>query len=386
MCPFTAKQSKEIELGNRKPCCLTAPMNAKVSASSRSDLLLVWYDRHGRDLPWRARAGETCDPYRVWVSEIMLQQTTVVTVGPYFEKFMRRWPTIEALAKSDLDQVLLEWAGLGYYSRARNLHRCAQKIVSDWQGRFPSCVEELKSLPGIGPYTAAAIAAIAFERQATVVDGNVERVMSRVFAIETPLPKSKREIGLIAEGLTPSMRPGDYAQAVMDLGATICTPRNPNCDDCPWDHDCQSRQSGQQEQYPVKQPKPAKPTRRADIFVAFQDRDQILIRQRQPKGLLGGLLELPSGAWEEIDPTSNWPNANPIGAPIEARWKAIDQIVKHTFTHFHLELRIWVADTDPNEIPGSGTFVTITDLGSYAFPTLMKKVIGRIERISAELD
>lgn len=356
-------------------------MDAKVSPSSPSEVLLEWYDQHGRDLPWRARGGEPCDPYAVWVSEIMLQQTTVATVGPYFQRFIERWPTVEALAGASLDEVLLEWAGLGYYSRARNLHRCAQTIVSEWEGRFPFGIDDLRTLPGIGPYTAAAISAIAFDKNATVVDGNVERVISRLVAIETPLPKSKREIGRIAEGFTPAVRSGDYAQAIMDLGATICTPRNPRCDECPWRSDCQARQSGQQERFPIKEPKRAKPTRRADVFIALRNNDQILIQKRPPKGLLGGLWEFPSGDWQEVDPGTDWQSPDPEGMPLEAIWKATDKIVKHTFTHFHLELRIWIADTIPTDSPKSGSFVPFDELSAYAFPTVMKKVSDQVEKL-----
>ena len=224
--------------------------------------LLDWYDRHARQLPWRAppNSGRQTPPYRVWLSEIMLQQTTVVTVGPYFEKFLSLWPTVEALAAATLDQVLHAWAGLGYYSRARNLHKCAQTLVADFDGVFPKDEETLLSLPGIGPYTAAAIASIAFDVRATVMDGNVERVVARYYAINTPLPDAKKELKLLAGAMTPNKRPGDYAQAMMDLGATICTPRNASCPQCPFAKTCMALAQGVADVLPKRKPKKQKPT------------------------------------------------------------------------------------------------------------------------------
>lgn len=332
--------------------------------------LLKWYDRHRRVLPWRALPGETADPYHVWLSEIMLQQTTVATVGSYFVNFLERWPTVDALAAAPLDDVLHAWQGLGYYARARNLHKCAGVVASDYGGTFPDNEAELLRLPGIGPYTAAAIAAIAFDRPATPVDGNVERVISRRHAVEDPLPASKPRLKELAAELTPNKRTGDYAQAVMDLGATICTPRKPACALCPWSKDCAAFAAGTQEQYPVKAPKAERPTRRGVAYWISDGNGSILLRRRPEQGLLGGMMEVPSTDWQEGD----WRmqealKAAPISSPRELPGQ-----VSHTFTHFHLELKVLAGQATDAE-SADGVWCALDKFGDHALPTVMKKVV-----------
>ncbi|MEM7422541.1 MAG: A/G-specific adenine glycosylase [Pseudomonadota bacterium] len=314
---------------------------SKIITSSRPDAptLLAWYDQHHRDLPWRTPPvaladGVRPDPYRVWLSEIMLQQTTVATVKPYFEKFTAQWPDVHAMAAAPTEAVLAAWAGLGYYARARNLHKCARVVSQELGGVFPSTEERLRALPGIGAYTAAAVAAIAFDRHAVVVDGNVERVIARVFAIADPLPASKPTLKEAAATLTPSDRPGDYAQAVMDLGATVCTPRKPACIICPWHGGCTGRRHGVAEQLPAKAKKSAKPIRRGTAWVMVAGAGHILTERRPETGLLGGMLGVPTSVWSE-DP-------EPAVAPLDADWASLGE-VRHTFTHFHLVLDVQAA-------------------------------------------
>ncbi|MEL6476989.1 MAG: A/G-specific adenine glycosylase [Pseudomonadota bacterium] len=304
---------------------------------SPADLLLDWYDRHHRELPWRISpadraAGARPDPYRVWLSEVMLQQTTVAAVTGYFDRFSGIWPDVHALAAAPTEEVMAAWAGLGYYSRARNLHACAKAVAAN--GSFPETEAELIKLPGIGPYTAAAIAAIAFDRPAVVMDGNVERVMARRFAETATLPGVKPVLHAHAAALTPKQRPGDYAQAVMDLGATICTPRRPACGICPWIDGCAGRIAGIAETLPRKAPKKAKPIRLGWAYAAFAG-GSVATVQRPPSGLLGGMLALPSSDWgaQLYDPEP----------PFEAKWRPIGE-VRHTFTHFHLRLSVLRAD------------------------------------------
>lgn len=258
-------------------------MDAVTRHPPKARALLAWYDKNRRDLPWRAKLKGQANPYHVWLSEIMLQQTTVATVTPYFEKFLKQWNSLEDLAHAELEDVLLSWAGLGYYTRARNLKRCAETVVSDLGGEFPRTEPELLRLPGIGPYTAAAISAIAFGQKATVVDGNVERVITRLFQIEDPLPKSKPEIGDRAKSLTSPTRPGDYAQAIMDLGATVCRPKSPNCAVCPWVKNCKSAHFGVAEAYPKRMRKKPKPRRSADLLYLLDPEGQVLARKRPDK-------------------------------------------------------------------------------------------------------
>ncbi len=340
--------------------------------------LLTWYDSARRDLPWRARPEEKTDPYKVWLSEIMLQQTTVKAVIPYFETFMARWPSAEALAAASRDEVLAAWAGLGYYSRARNLYTCAQAVARDG---FPASEAALRALPGVGAYTAAAIAAIAFDEPAAVVDGNVERVIARLFAIEQPLPSAKPVIRSMAAVLTPSKRPGDYAQAMMDLGATICTPRSPSCLLCPVRSFCTASDRGDAERFPVRAAKPEKPIRRGDAFVVVRTQDgtpHVLLRRRRDKGLLGGMMEVPCTEWmadttghpafQERPVRSLQPNGDWIAA----------QTIKHTFTHFHLEMRVLAARyhgvTAEAEAFG-GEWAALANLSAFALPAVMKKAM-----------
>jgi A/G-specific adenine glycosylase len=336
--------------------------------------LLAWYDRHARTLPWRAPPGERADPYGVWLSEVMSQQTTVAAVKPYYETFLRRWPTVEALAAADLDEVLQAWAGLGYYARARNLHACARKVASDYGGRFPETAAALKQLPGIGDYTAAAIAAIAFDEPAAVVDGNVERVMARRFAVEEPLPDAKRRLRALAGRLTPDVRPGDYAQAVMDLGATVCTVRQPRCMVCPWSDDCAGRLAGIAESLPRRAPKAERPTRHGAAFWISDGTGAVLLRRRPEKGLLGGMMEVPSTEWGEAPPSLD---AARQAAPFAVEVEALPGLVRHTFTHFHLELAVLAGQTGGTnpEIPDDeGIWVAVERLGEQALPSLMRKV------------
>ena len=338
-----------------------------------SSQLLAWYDRHARVLPWRSLPGETADPYRVWLSEIMLQQTTVRTVKAYFVKFMSLWPAVEALAAAPLDDVLKAWAGLGYYARARNLHACAREIVTRFGGRFPETEAELRSLPGIGPYTACAIAAIAFDQPHAAVDGNVERVISRLHAIETPLPQSKPEIRARTTALVPLRRAGDFAQALMDLGATVCTPKTPACAICPWTEHCAARKSGTTGLLPRKAARKPVPTRRGVAFWIEREDGAVLLRRRPEKGLLGGMMEVPSTEW-----APQMPESFETHAPLSARWQPLPGLVTHTFTHFHLELEVLKATAINEEtLHGSGyRWVPAGGLKGEALPTVMRKVIA----------
>jgi A/G-specific adenine glycosylase len=335
----------------------------------RAARLLAWYDRHRRELPWRARPGEPADPYRVWLSEIMLQQTTVAAVAPYFRAFVARWPTVEALAAASLDEVLQAWQGLGYYARARNLHACARDIAWRRGGRFPDEEAGLRALPGVGPYTAAAVAAIAFGRRATAVDGNVERVMARLHAVEAPLPKAKPELRALAAALTPDERCGDFVQAAMELGATVCLPRRPQCILCPWREGCAGAASGAPERFPARPRRAARPTRRGVAFAALSP-DGLLLRRRPERGLLGGMAELPTTAWR----AEPWDEAETLAsAPLPADWRRAGRI-EHVFTHFRLELEVYVATV---EASGAGDWRPLDRLGEAALPSVMKKAIRR---------
>jgi A/G-specific adenine glycosylase len=336
--------------------------------------LLDWYDRHRRVLPWRSSPGEFSDPYRVWLSEIMLQQTTVQSVIPYFLDFTRRWPSVEALAAEPLDNVLTAWAGLGYYARARNLHACA-RAVAEGGGRFPDTEEGLRQLPGIGDYTAAAIAAIAYGKPAAVMDGNVERVMARMFAVTEPLPQSKPRLKALTAEMTPNFRPGDYAQAVMDLGAGLCSPRSPACGVCPWMAACRGRAMGIAADLPVKAPKAEKPTRFGMAFFARRADGAILLRRRPEKGLLGGMMEVPSTPWTaDKGGADSWTVETALAhAPIGAAWSALGGEVRHTFTHFHLVVRLVWAKAERTQ--QGQIWARPHELDDHALPTVMKKII-----------
>ena len=332
--------------------------------------LLAWYDTHARVMPWRVPPEDKQNeikpnPYHVWLSEVMLQQTTVAAVKAYFLKFTEIWPTVTDLANAKDADVMAAWAGLGYYARARNLLKCARVIAQDHGGQFPDTREALLKLPGIGPYTAAAISSIAFDRAETVLDGNVERVMARLYDIHTPLPTAKPELFDRAEALTPKQRPGDYAQAVMDLGATICTPRNPACGICPLRSPCKARANGTATDLPKKTPKKPKPTRHGIAYVAQREDGAILLETRPGKGLLGGMLGWPGSDWGD-DPAPN--------PPLKADWATLDGEARHTFTHFHLILRIDYAKVPQDAQPKTGQFVDLPNFRPSDLPTVMRKV------------
>jgi A/G-specific adenine glycosylase len=350
-------------------------MDIQTAASSIAARLLAWYDRHHRDLPWRTppaaiAAGKRPDPYHVWLSEIMLQQTTVEAVKPYFRAFLAKWPDAHSLAAADTEDIMKAWAGLGYYSRARNLKKCADLLAAEHGGRFPATEEDLRNLPGIGGYTAAAIAAIAFNRPAAVVDGNVERVVTRLRAIETRLPVAKQEIRDIVATMLPTDRPGDFAQAMMDLGATICTPRRPACLPCPLRDDCRAGDDGDPERFPVKIPKMAKPLRRGAAFVAVRSDGAILLRKRGESGLLAGMTEIPTTEW-----TARADGVVTVeGAPFPADWQSAGAI-SHVFTHFALELAVFRADVGNLTAPPGHWWARAAGVHGEALPTVMKKAI-----------
>jgi A/G-specific adenine glycosylase len=343
--------------------------------ASRPVALLQWYDRHRRRLPWRAAPGEISDPYRVWLSEIMLQQTTVKAVGPYFEKFVARWPDVSALGSASLDDVLRMWAGLGYYSRARNLYACAVAVTREHDGMFPDTEAGLRALPGIGPYTAAAIAAIAFDRHTMPVDGNIERVVSRLFAVEDELPQAKPRIQQLAATLLANSRAGDSAQALMDLGASICTPKKPACSLCPLNQDCTARAQGTQETFPRKAPKRSGTLRRGAAFVVTRG-DELLVRSRPEKGLLGGMTEVPGSDWlagqEDATAKQQAPDLKGL-----SRWQRKVGVVTHVFTHFPLELVVYTAKAEARtRAPEGMRWVPIATLADEALPNVMRKVIA----------
>ncbi len=336
--------------------------------------LLDWYDENARSLPWRAPRTIAPDPYHVWLSEIMLQQTTVTTVKPYFEKFLTLFPTVEALAAAQDDAVMAAWAGLGYYSRARNLLNCARLIANTHAGRFPDTEAELLGLPGIGPYTAAAIAAIAFNRQAAPVDGNIERVLARLYALETPLPEVKVQVKAKNEALVPQDRPGDFAQAMMDLGATICTPKRPNCLLCPWQGICAARKKGLAETLPKRAPKKPKPHRTGTIYWLENAKGEVLLHRRPDKGLLGGMLCFPSNGWDAA-------NDSPLPTLLGNRqasqngWTQLEAEVVHVFTHFRLTLNVQ-ARTAPKGFrkPADHIWLHPRAFDTAALPSVMMKV------------
>jgi A/G-specific adenine glycosylase len=342
-------------------------------ATPDPDALLRWYDRHRRVLPWRAPKGQKADPYRVWLSEIMLQQTTVKAVAPYYARFLQKFPTVAALAAAPLEDVLKAWAGLGYYARARNVHACARAVVEQHGGAFPDTEAALRALPGIGAYTAAAIAAIAFDRRASPVDGNIERVIARLFAVEDALPGAKPRIRALAESLTPQRHAGDFAQALMDLGATICTPKKPACVLCPWCEPCATRVRGDQETFPRKATKSATTLRRGAAFLAIRADGMLLTRQRPERGLLGGMTEVPTTEW-----THDFDGDKALdAAPLKAAWRRRPGVVTHTFTHFPLELTVYVANVPRSTTAPSGTsWLALDDINGAAFPNVMRKVIA----------
>ncbi|KQT54982.1 A/G-specific adenine glycosylase [Aureimonas sp. Leaf454] len=338
--------------------------------------LLAWYDRHARALPWRVgpaerAAGVAPDPYRVWLSEVMLQQTTVAAVKTYFETFTLTWPTVADLAAAEDDAVMSAWAGLGYYARARNLLACARVVADRHGGCFPRTAAALRDLPGIGDYTSAAIASIAFDEAAPVVDGNIERVTTRLFSIEQPLPAARPLIRRHVAGIMGDTRPGDFAQAMMDLGATICTPKRPACILCPLADACTARAAGTMERFPVKLAKKAKPFRRGAAFVAVRPSDgAVWLRRRPATGMLGGMAEPPTTDWSSRSDGATGSGA----APFPAKWRRVGS-VSHGFTHFDLELEVWrgAAERDP---PVAGWWSGRNAIGGEALPTLMRKALA----------
>ncbi len=369
----------------------------------RAARLLAWYDLNRRELPWRARAGRKADAYHVWLSEIMLQQTTVRAVGAYYVKFLKAWPNVKALADAPLDDVLTAWAGLGYYARARNLHATAKLVAREMGGRFPDTAEGLRKLSGIGAYTAGAIAAIAFDRAEAAVDANAERVLARLFAVDEPMPKAKVRLRELGQSLVREKRAGDFAQALMDLGSLICTPKNPSCVRCPWSNGCEARRRGIQEALPVKAAKMPRPLKRGAAFVATDRSGAVLLVKRPEKGLLGGMMQPPLGPWSENFPTSKEAS---MQAPFRSNWRKRGGIVRHGFTHFELEIEVYVTEVlkHPNLSwparaghPGRDTllrradaprrggpdtpghdgigFIWASDLAVVALPTLMKKIL-----------
>jgi A/G-specific adenine glycosylase len=341
------------------------------SPSSIAGHLLAWYDMHARVLPWRAPPGAPApDPYRVWLSEVMLQQTTVSTVRPHFETFVARWPTVADLAAADEAEVMAAWAGLGYYSRARNLIACARTVVADHGGCFPDTEAGLRALPGIGGYTAAAIAAIAFGRRAVVVDGNIERVVARLFAVAEPLPRAKAIIYDRTDAITPGARAGDFAQAMMDLASAICRPRGAQCLLCPLRADCAAQATGAPETFPMRTPKAIRPQRYGTIFWLEHD-DAVLLVRRPPKGLLGGMRALPSGAWSARAPGL-------ADAPAAVEWRTLGARVSHVFTHFRLELTLAVAAAGEHAATADGEWWPIAELDSAGLPTVFAKAARAI--------
>ena len=349
-------------------------------AREKADLsakLLNWYDAHRRDLPWRAKPGEVADPYRVWLSEIMLQQTNVTTVKPYFAKFLARWPHVKALAAAPREAVMQEWAGLGYYARARNLHACAIHVAEQLGGVFPTSRDGLLELPGVGPYTAGAISAIAYDERQAAVDGNVERVITRAFALETPLPDVKPQVREITQSLVPEKRAGDFAQAMMDLGSGICTPKNPDCRLCPWELSCQGKRLGIAATLPRRKAKAQVPQREGIAWWIERGDGALLLRRRPDKGLLGGMLEMPSSGWTEIKSSSSGVTRGSFSPSLADLFGGADTglRVTHTFTHFHLELAIWHA-APPKALPGPEYhWAKRESLASEALPSVMRKAV-----------
>ena len=362
-------------LGQSQPArhifAMVKPNPSAIKPETFAARLLAWYDVHRRDLPWRAKPGEPSDPYRVWLSEIMLQQTTVEAVKPYFERFTTRWPTVDALA-SDEEQVLLTaWAGLGYYARARNLMACARRILVEYGGVFPRDEARLRALPGIGDYTAAAITSIAFDQRALVMDGNVERVVTRFFAIETPVPAAKPLIKAKLELITPHARAGDFAQGMMDLGSGICTPKNPSCLICPLKADCMAYHNGEQTRFPLKAAKKPKPVRHGVAFIARDDEGRILLRTRPPKGLLASMAEVPTTDW--VVSADGFTGI--IAPPLQADWQVLNTQIVHVFTHFELRLSVQTARVSMQPAPEPCRWVAHAALEQEPLPTLMKKVL-----------
>ena len=374
-------EGKKVIMPNKHADTQTAAHHIETSENDSAfdpAALFAWYDRHGRDLPWRYRWPTLAPAYHVWLSEIMLQQTVVATVIPYFLDFTRRWPDVTALASAPLDDVLAAWAGLGYYARARNLHKAAHKVAFELGGIFPADVTGLRELPGIGPYTAGAISAIAFGQHATVVDGNIERVLARQYAITTPLPAAKADISAIYVAIRPDQRPSDFPQALMDFANAVCTVKAPGCSHCPLATSCVAGRHGSAASFPVKAAKKPKPARRGIAFVAFDAEGRCLLVKRPDKGLLGGMLAFPSAGW---DHRASDRIADLGDAPFASDWTLLDDPVQHVFTHFALDMQIAVTRLDagvdpdlPDGINASWVTPRTADL-----PSLMRKVLKAVQ-------
>jgi A/G-specific adenine glycosylase len=349
--------------------------------TARAARLLAWYDVHRRTLPWRALPGRLADPYRVWLSEIMLQQTTVQAVAAFYAKFLKAWPTVRALADASQDDVLTAWAGLGYYARARNLHAAANVVAHEFGGRFPDTAEGLRQLPGVGEYTAGAIAAIAFDRREAAVDANAERVLARLFAVEEAMPKAKRHLRELCLSLVPETRAGDFAQALMDLGSLICTPKRPACGRCPWSKECEAYGRGIEEELPRKAAKAERPLKRGAAFVARDRTGAILLVKRPDTGLLGGMMQPPLGPWSAQFPSIK---EAMLQAPFRAQWKKRPGVVSHGFTHFELEIEVYVAQVTKRPGHRDMSARWVRDLTTVALPTVMKKIIARALRGEVE--
>ena len=342
------------------------------------DDLFDWYDQHGRDLPWRHRWPTLAPVYHLWLSEIMLQQTVVATVIPYFLGFIRRWPTVEALAVAPVDEVMAAWAGLGYYARARNLHKTANIVAAEHGGVFPVDQKTLLALPGIGPYTASAIRVMGYGQPGVVVDGNIERVMSRFFAIKTPLPKAKIEIAAVYAHSCPDVRPSDFPQALMDFANAVCTPKAPGCGHCPIAGTCRGYLEGIAEQLPQKAPKRQKPTRHGVVFVAVNKAGEAFMERRPEKGLLGGMMVFPSVGWTETNGPDADFQAAKTAAPFVAQWRQLPTPVHHVFTHFALEMTIYYAETDQPLTAANTGWWQVPQPGQL--PSLMRKVWQQVEK------
>jgi A/G-specific adenine glycosylase len=351
---------------------LRRPKRKRSGLASR---LLAWWDVHRRVLPWRAQLGESPDPYAVWLSEILLQQTTVAAATPYFHRFITRWPRVEDLAAAPIEEVMRSFAGLGYYSRARNMLRCAQEIARRG-GVFPKDEASLRKLPGIGAYTSAAIAAIAFNGQASPVDGNIARIIARLRALPRPVKEARREIAATAAGLTPPDRPGDFAQAMMDLGATICTPRSPDCPACPIKDDCAARAGGDPQAFPRQAPKTPRPLRKGAAFFARAPNGSVLMRTRAPNGLLGGTVELPGAGWSVDFDVGDGPKY----APFHSAWRRLPGAVEQAFTHFTLQLTIYAARADAEAAADGCYWVAEAKIDGLALSGVMAKALAHARR------
>ena len=352
--------------------------NKATHTNETATLLLDWYDKYRRTLPWRALSGEKPDVYKIWLSETMLQQTKVATVISYYQNFIRKWPSLASLADATQDDVLRAWAGLGYYARARNLYACAQIVMHKYGGDFPDTEEGLRSLPGVGPYTAAAITAIAYDRPAVVVDGNVARVISRLFRVPKPIPEAQTLLRELAANITPQDRPGDYAQAIMDLGAVICTPRSPKCIECPWAEICEARVTKTPEYWPRRRPKAKKPMRYGVAFWVERSDGAVMLRRRPDKGIFGGMTEIPNSGWHDQPLSERLVRSH---APIGARWVNIPKLINHSFTHFDME--ITVLTTRSNNAPEDSFWCAREAIKSEALPSLMRKIAALVQATQA---